>query len=133
MNARTRTTQARRGNMSLEMALLMPMFLFLLFISMEMGRALWVKHVLTEAAAEGARMAILHEPTDAQVSDAVRAILASQGVDQPAQITIGARVAGEPVDVTVRADVDLLVLPDGLASMLGSPTLTGASRMTHAY
>lgn len=134
MRTRTnKTTTARKGNVTLETALLMPMFILLLFVSLEMGRALWIKHVLTEAAAEGARLAILNEPTDAEVTQAVRDILASQGVTQGALVDIGAREAGQPVDVVVTSQLDLLVLPNGLSAMIGSDTLTGASRMTHTY
>ena len=133
MRANERHTPSRRGNITLETALLMPMLIFLLFISLELGRALWIKHVITEAAAEGARLAILHEPSDAQVAEAVQDILLAQGVTQGFEISVGQRQAGQPVDVTVTAALDLLILPNGLAAMADSESLTGASRMTHEY
>ncbi len=122
---------ARPGIIAVEVALLLPLFMFLLFVGIEFGRMFWIKTVINDAAAEGARLAILNEPTDAEVRDAVRERLRTQGVETGAAVTVGPREAGRPVAVTVDADLDMLVLPDGLAAMLGTPRITSTSTMTH--
>jgi hypothetical protein len=76
-----------------------------------MGRALWIRNVITDAAAEGARMAVLPEPTDADVVAAVEARISGQGVVAPHTVQVGNRAPGTAVTVSVEADLDFLVLP----------------------
>jgi Flp pilus assembly protein TadG len=46
-----------RGNVTLELALAMPVFLFLVAGVLDLGMLFWEKHVITNAAREGARAA----------------------------------------------------------------------------
>lgn len=131
---RKHQTRTRRPGIAVvETALLLPLFLFLLFIGIEFGRMFWMQTVLADAANEGARLAILNEPTDADVRTAVDAILERQGVERNYQVTIGTRQPGQPVAVTIDADLDMLVLPDGLLQMMDVTRVTSTAVMTHVY
>jgi len=46
-----------RGNLTVEMALAMPVFLFMVAGALDLGMLFWVKHVITNASREGARAA----------------------------------------------------------------------------
>jgi Flp pilus assembly protein TadG len=56
----------RAGATAIEFALLAPVFLLLLFGIIEVGRLVWVKQVLTEAAYSAARCAALASPCKTQ-------------------------------------------------------------------
>ena len=86
-----RSEKSQRGSTAVEAALVLPLFFFLLFAGLEFGRVLWVQNVLADAAAEGARMAILHEPTDAEVVGVVEQVLTNQGVTGDHSVSVGAR------------------------------------------
>ena len=47
-----------RGSLIIEMALAMPVFLFLVAGALDLGMLYWVKHVVTNAAREGSRAAV---------------------------------------------------------------------------
>ena len=51
--------KGNRGQALVEFAMVLPMLLIVGFIITEFGRALWIKNVLTEAAGNGARAAIV--------------------------------------------------------------------------
>jgi len=55
--------RAQRGVVVLETAMLMPVFVLLLLACVEFGRVLWLRGAMTDAAARGARLAVMHEPT----------------------------------------------------------------------
>jgi Flp pilus assembly protein TadG len=122
-----------RGLATLETALVLPLFIFLLFVFLEFGRYMWIKSVLNEAATEGARLAMLYEPSDRDVEEAVRQRLTAQGVDKNYLITIGPREPGKPVAVTVEADFDLFILPDGPLKNAEVTRLRASSVMTHVF
>ncbi len=62
----------QRGAALLETAITLPLILLVCVSIFEFGRAYQTWQVLTNAAREGARVAILGESTDAQVTAAVR-------------------------------------------------------------
>jgi Flp pilus assembly protein TadG len=64
-----------RGAAAVEFALVLPLLLLILFGIIEFGRAWSVKQTLTDAAREGARIAVVSERfnlTTAQLEDSVR-------------------------------------------------------------
>lgn len=65
----------QRGAALLETAITLPLVLLVCVSIFEFGRAYQTWQVLTNAAREGARVAILSESTDAQVTSAVRAYM----------------------------------------------------------
>lgn len=62
----------QRGAALLETAITLPLVLLVSVGIFEFGRAYQTWQVMTNAAREGARVAVLSESTDAQVTDAVR-------------------------------------------------------------
>jgi Flp pilus assembly protein TadG len=80
----------RRGQALVELALLLPFLMVLVLGVLEMGRAWNAKQVLTDAAREGARLAVVGDPsiTDtSQVNPLIRRILGRAGFDST-QVTI---------------------------------------------
>ena len=69
---RTRTTSARRsrGQALVEFALIIPVFLLLLVALFDLGRAVFAYNTLTNAAREGARIAIVNQDTTSIVNRA---------------------------------------------------------------
>ena len=65
----------QRGAALLETAITIPIVLVVSVSIFEIGRAYQTWQVLTNAAREGARVSVLAESTDAQVSDAVKSYM----------------------------------------------------------
>ena len=77
MNKRLRN---QRGAALLETAITLPIILLVSVSIFEFGRAYQVQQVLTNAAREGARVAVLNGTTDAQVKTVVRNYLTDGGL-----------------------------------------------------
>jgi Flp pilus assembly protein TadG len=71
-----------RGAAAVEFALVLPLLVVILFGILEFGRALHISHVVTDAAREGARRAVVRDGQNKQttVPDVVQARLASAGL-----------------------------------------------------
>ncbi|HJR61848.1 MAG TPA: TadE/TadG family type IV pilus assembly protein [Vicinamibacterales bacterium] len=78
----------QRGAALLETAITIPLVLLVTVSIFEFGRAYQTWQVLTNAAREGARVAILGESTDAQVTDAVRNYMQGGQLQQADSATI---------------------------------------------
>jgi Flp pilus assembly protein TadG len=81
---RTRLVKNERGAALLETAITIPIILLIAVGIFEFGRAYQTSQVLTNAAREGARIAILSETTDAQVQTVVRDYMTSGGLPNSA-------------------------------------------------
>jgi len=81
--------QGPRGQALVEFALILPLLMVLLFGIVEFGRAWNGKQVLTDAAREGARLAVLGDPTitQAMVDSTVKVKIKGGGFDTT-QVTI---------------------------------------------
>lgn len=80
----------RRGQALVEFALLLPFIMLVLIGIVEFGRAWNAKQMVTDAAREGARWAVVGNPaitTQSQVSDTVKRYIARGGFDT-SQVTI---------------------------------------------
>jgi len=71
----TQTHQSEQGQSLVEFALILPLFVVILFGIMEFGRLWETTNVLTSAAREGARVAAVTEPDLAGAENAVREVL----------------------------------------------------------
>lgn len=60
-----------------EMALVLPLFLMLVLGIIEFGRAMMIANLVTNAAREGARMAVLDGSTNTEISSGVKTFLQS--------------------------------------------------------
>jgi len=126
----------RRGVATLELALILPVFLTLTVGIIEFGRGFMVQQVVTNAAREGARHAILPGVTNAEVTAKAREFLAAGRVD-PSKVEVTTTPAnlqtattGTQVRVQVRvayADVTWIPVP----WFLGQTSLASETVMRH--
>ena len=70
----------RSGAAAIEMAIVLGLLILLVFGIIEMGRAIMVNQVITNAAREGARRAVIPGATDAQVQARVDQYLAAANI-----------------------------------------------------
>jgi hypothetical protein len=144
---RLRRLRSSRGQALVEMVILLPVFLLLVFGMIEFGRVFnyWID--LTHLANEGARYASVNRwpgcpsnyDVDACSPDSTlqpylvaRANTGelSSSIDDPGAVKIcyplGTANVGDPVRVIVRADIKLPIL-DGLINLLGGSNVLGMS------
>ena len=146
MDDTTMNTSRRgeRGSVLLEMALTLPLLLLVTVAIFELGRAYQTQQIITNAAREGARLAVLPDASTANIETRVRQYLtqgqladvqnASVNVNTAATIPMGgATVSASVVTVSypfqfiVLGPVARLVVSD---SKMGAPiVLTAASEM----
>lgn len=67
MQSERRTVRREDGNISVELALAMPLLLLLLAGSLDLGMLFWEKHIITNASREGARAAAKAKDTGSSV------------------------------------------------------------------
>lgn len=103
-------THKMNGSIALETALMLPLVLFIFMALMDFGRMYWTYGVVTGAAQEGARVAILAEPSDFDVVSAVVENLSNGGVNYEPEVTLSQRVPAEPVSVTVEVPFEFMLL-----------------------
>jgi len=138
---RRRACERRRGAAAVEFAIVAPIFFLMILGMLELGRAVMVQQVITNASREGARIAVLDGAqvtgTDADpgVTDSVQRYLQNANIDpDSATITInpaspGDAGYGDPVTVTVDipfSEVSWLPVPRYL---VGNKTLSAATVM----
>ena len=75
-----RPPKDRRGAAAVEMAIVLMLLIVLVFGIIEMGRAIMVHQVLTNAAREGARRAVIPGATDAQVTSRIDQYMAAANI-----------------------------------------------------
>lgn len=78
----------RRGAVLVEMALTLPLFFMVVLGIVEFGRAMMVSQLLTNAAREGARLAILSGNSNEDVSTAVTEFLELAANISPGDVTV---------------------------------------------
>jgi Flp pilus assembly protein TadG len=106
-----RFIRGNRGNAVVEMALVMPLLLLIGFGLTEFGRAWVTKSILTSAAREGARLAVVTAPDINAVEQRVRDVCNAARVT-PTVITVTPPDPGDPQRrVTVRVEADFVVIP----------------------
>jgi Flp pilus assembly protein TadG len=101
----------RRGAAVVEFAVVAPVFILLIFGMIEVGRAIMVEQILTNAAREGARIAVLDSttPTHDTIVAKVRTYCSDMGITvnlgevvvNPTEPTASSCKNGDPVSVTV--------------------------------
>jgi Flp pilus assembly protein TadG len=94
----------QRGAALIETAVTLPLVLLVSVAIFEFGRAYQTWQVLTNAAREGARVAVLEQYTDAQVSSTVRNYLNSGKLTNAAGATISV-VRNEPFGSTTASRI----------------------------
>jgi Flp pilus assembly protein TadG len=146
MTTRTRPNDrpAERGSALLEMALTLPLLLLVSVAIFELGRAYQTQQILTNAAREGARMAVLPDASSSNIQTRVREYLqmgqlsnvdtATVNVTTTATIPMGASTVSAslvtvnyPFQFTVLGPVARLVVPK--SKLGGAVTLSASSQM----
>jgi len=88
----TKRLRSQRGNALIEAAIVLPILLLISVSIFEFGRAYQTWEVMTNAAREGARIAVLDGTTDTQIRDRVNQYLGIGGLaTQPAGNIVIAR------------------------------------------
>src|SRR5688572_9480173 len=100
-----RLLKNQRGAALLETAITIPLVLLIAVSIFEFGRAYQTWQILTNAAREGARVAVISENTDAQVTSMVRAYMTNGGLPAAASATVNINRA-QPLAATARVDED---------------------------
>jgi Flp pilus assembly protein TadG len=132
-------TRSEDGMAMVEMVIVLPLLLMLLFGIVEFAVAFGQWQVVSNAAREGARRAILfRDPTlcstatvEAAVRQTVKDYAITMGItlaDADISVT-GTCVRGSPSQVVVTHPMNFAVLPNMVTSMSGSVNLVGRSVM----
>jgi Flp pilus assembly protein TadG len=105
--------RAESGQGLVEVALLVPLLVLVLVAVVDFGRIFMVRHVITNASREGARLAVLGDQDSSDVQAEVERYLSGAGlIADKAHITVSGLNAstGQPVVVTVDYSVNSLFL-----------------------
>jgi Flp pilus assembly protein TadG len=122
--------RSQRGVAMVEAAIVTPIFLLLLFGIVDLGRYVWTRHVIVMAAAEGGRMAVINEISNAEIEDAVRNYAINGGITLVIDpvVSPSPRVASQQATVTVTArGFEFLVLPGFVADFAGIRDITATA------
>ncbi|EFL52174.1 TadE family protein [Solidesulfovibrio fructosivorans JJ]] len=133
-----KTHRDQRGASVVEMALLLPVLLLVLFAIIDYGRFFYLQSMAASVASEVARTASLPDATDAAVTAELLAKLNNTsdatppgfglGVAPSVSITPAERVPGQPVTVSFSYPFEPLILPRLVGSALFPASITaGAS------
>ena len=112
----------RKGAALVEFALVLPVFLLLIFGGLEMGRAVMVKHILEEAARAGCRVASMQGATTNDVKSVVNQALEKAGL-------AGYQIAVSPSPPRLAEHLDAvsvtITVPHSEVAWLPSPRFMG--------
>ena len=95
---------SRRGVAVLEIALILPLVLLLLFGILEYGWMFFQAHQVTDAARHGARIGITADAIELEVSEAIESLLCARGICGLAEVVFAPGVdidSGQMLTVTV--------------------------------
>lgn len=138
-----RRLRSDRGNELIEAALILPLLLLIAVGIFEFGRAYQTEQILTNAAREGARLAVLPSYDDVVIASRVRDYLTNGGLSNAASVavtinhnaTIGGAAAISASSVTVNYPFTFTMLGP-VASLVskrsnvrGSFTMTAVATM----
>jgi Flp pilus assembly protein TadG len=124
--------RGNRGQSVIEFALVLPLLLLVVFGITEFSRAWMTVNILTQAAREGARLAVVTAPDETRVTARVNEVCNAAGVT-PSGITL---VPPSPSDterrVTVTVRADFHVIPGTILGRFnGTIPLSATSVMRH--
>lgn len=126
-----RLLQDKKGNVSVEFALVVPLFLVMLAGIIDFGHAYWVKHVLSAGCREGARVGSRYKASEVDlglVENKVRDYVQAGGVDitnlmVDAQVvsTSGPSGNDKRIEVSASLPFQFLLVPNCLATLITDP------------
>jgi len=126
--------QASPGAAAVEFALVLPLFLALLFGIVEFGLVMHAKGIITQASREGARFGVLYSLNPRSQDDIkghVYQYLLYAGFTHiaPDNITVTAADSGTAWSVKVDYPYQFTVLPDFISGLVGEITLSADTVM----
>lgn len=125
----------QRGASAVEFAVILLPLILVLFSIIDFSWFFWNKHVVTDAAREGARWAVLPGMTDAEVRDNIKAEVSQLLFVDPASIDISPdpiiMTPDEPVTVSVTIPFSFFVLPGFIAGAENHNSITSSVVMEH--
>lgn len=141
-STKTNVSCQRRGAALVEMAIVLPVFVTIMLGMIEFGRALMVGQLITNAAREGARLAVLNGSVNTEVDTTVKTFLQGAANVAQADITVAITVSNAAAAnqlsatasgdvVTVRVSIPFSKVSYLTPNFLASTTLTGVSAMRH--
>lgn len=129
-----RLGSSERGQSLVEFAMVLPLLLVVAFIITEFGRALWIQNVLTEAAGNATRAAIVSTAATYQqvAEDAANRILdaSNMGTTSPGGTTVTATLVDPGTAdqcVRVRVTRDFSFIPGGGGGGLPTTPFAGSN------
>ena len=140
-------TRRRRGAVTVEMALVLPIFCSLVFGIIEFGRGFMVGQLVTNAAREGARRAItdgstntdvttfvqtfMHNACNVATTDVAVTIVVTPATGNPANPTnsIASCLSKDLITITVQVPFNKIALITG--KYMAGKNLTGQASMRH--
>lgn len=139
--------QGRRGAVTVEMALVLPIFTMLVFGIIEFGRGFMIMQLVTNAAREGCRRAIIDGSTNAEVTSYIQSFLQQSANVSAGNVTVTITVtpaAGNPANpgndlslcqsrdlITVKVQIPFSAVQLITAKYLAGKTLSGQASMRH--
>ena len=126
------TGRGVRGNAVIEFALILPIFLLVVFGITEFGRAWFTVNVLATASREGVRLAVVTAPDVAAVTARVQQVLDAANIDATSITVTGPNPADPSRRVTVTVETDFTVLSAHvLGDFAGTIPLRAETSMRH--
>lgn len=123
----SRISHRRAGASAVEFAIVAPIFFLMVFGIIEFGRMVMVQQVITNAAREGARVAVLDSATESRVRERVNDYLKAASLPSATVVIAPSppTSAGfdEPVSVEVR-------MPFSAVNALSRPFLSGNAELS---
>jgi Flp pilus assembly protein TadG len=134
MRARRTVPEGQKGVALVELALVAPILVIVLFAIVEFGFIMYSKGVITNASREGARLGVvLSSPrkNQAEIEAKVREYLEKSGFTDPVAISVtgAGGASGAPLVVRVNYSYNFQVLPNFIESLAGSLGLTAETAM----
>ena len=130
MNMRTRLLD-QRGVASLEFVLILPILLFVLFASVELSRAWFTMNLLTTAAREAARSAVVAAPAAVQSAGTAKLNQLLGAGNWSGTITCNPNPCASDSQVQVNVSMQFTTVLPNLLPMLGSITLQQTASMRY--
>ncbi|MHC1789926.1 TadE/TadG family type IV pilus assembly protein [Solidesulfovibrio sp.] len=127
-------SRSQTGASAVEMALILPLLLTLVFAVFDYSRFFFLRATVTAAVADAARIATLPGSTDAMIASAVAAALTDPVNEASAQVpsvsvSPGQRPAGTQVTVTASLPFSPVILPQYLGTTLFPPFINASATM----
>ncbi|SIN79964.1 TadE/TadG family type IV pilus assembly protein [Halodesulfovibrio marinisediminis] len=122
---------SERGAAAIEMALMLPILLLLVFGTIEIGRFYWAKHAVVHAANEGARLAVLPDVTQQEIDEVVAFYLSDWDPTVVPTVTPIPATANAPaaIKVTVSIPFSFIILPNFITGAFGVQAISHSVTM----